>query len=897
MKDTIPTSRIDALELIQMLSTDPIHGLSETEVVERQKRHGSNAFTEGKKTGLIVRIGRQFASPLVFILLIAAAITFFLEKHIDTIVIAIALIINVVVGTLQEERASRAFDALSKSQERYAVAIRGGKRLKILASELVPGDIILLEGGYQVPADARILEEKDLRINEAVLTGEWLAVEKDIETPKENAPLAEQHNMVFMGTLIESGYGRAVVTGIGDKTEVGKIAQSLNSIDETETPLQTNIKAIARFLTIVIVVAVVAIFALGLLRGQSPLDIFLLSVAIAVATVPSGLPAAVTVVLAIGMETILKRGGLVRNLLAAETLGATTIILTDKTGTLTEAKMHLATVYTASSLSLATETADRRISNDDDRAVLTAAVLASDAFIDETVGDPEKVEIVVHGRPIEKAVILAGLEEGVAQAELVPQNSRLDYLQFESVRRFGASLNESHGAGRRIYVTGAPETLLAHAKTILVNGQVVPKTDALEANFTAMFLEKSKSGLRLIGTSFKETEWSTIPENANDPRRSDITDGTTFAGVMVFEDPVRKDVPAAIKEVQKAGVRVVMMTGDNPETARAIAKEAGIISENDDALVIKGDDTAAISDDELCALMSRVKVVARATPEHKLRIARLLKSRGEVVAMTGDGINDAPALQAASIGIAVESGTEVAKQASDMVLINNSFAIIVAAIEEGRRIVDNLKKILAYLLSGSFSEIFVISGALIAGAPLPFLPTQILWTKIVEEGLMSFSFAFEGKDPKAMERSPREMETKQILTFDLRMLIVAVSVITGGLLVALYFFLLNSGLAIEKVRTIMFAALSMDAIFFTFSLKNLRLPLWKINPFDNRFLLVALGASLIALITALFTPFLRTLLSLEALTVIEVVLLLGIGCFNLATIEVAKFILFGRKKI
>lgn len=888
-------------ELRRVFAVDPTHGLVHETILERRKRYGSNSFSETKKIALWERVLKQLASPLVFILLIAAVITSGLGKHVDTIVITIALLINVIVGTLQEERASRAFEALAKSQSRKAIAIREGKRTKIEAADLVPGDIILLEGGYQVPADARIFEEKDLRINEAVLTGEWLPVEKDTLIPTASVPISEKRNMAWMGTMIESGYGRGMVVSIGDKTEVGKIAASLSEIDESSTPLQINIKKIARFLTIVISVAVVVIFGLGLLRGESPLDIFLLSVAVAVATVPSGLPAAVTVVLALGMEAILKRGGLVRNLLAAETLGATTVILTDKTGTLTEAKMHLRSLHSASSIDRLVLAGDgentSRIKTPDDRFLLEAAVLSSDAFIDEEAQEPEKIDVAVHGRPIEKAVILAGLEEGVAQSELSVGNKRLDYLRFESSRRFGASLNAlpKHKA-HRMYLTGAPETLLLKAKYILRDGKRVAKTDVHTADFEKLFLEMSRKGMRLIGASYKDTDWEDLHESDPDPLRNDLTDKSIFIGVMAFEDPVREDVPAAIKEVKGAGVRVIMVTGDNPETARTIAKEAGII-EDDMALVIRGDEIEAASDAELANLMSKVSVVARALPMHKLRIAKVLRERKEVVAMTGDGINDAPALQAASIGIAVESGTEVAKQASDMVLMGNSFSIIVAAIEEGRRIVDNLKKILAYLLSGSFSEIFVIAGALVVGAPLPLLPTQILWTKIVEEGLMSFSFAFEGKDPEAMKRSPREMETKEILTAEIRKLIIAVSLVTGGFLVILYFILLSLSLPIEEIRTIMFAALSMDAIFFTFSLKSFRLPLWKINPFDNRFLLLALLLSFTALGLALFTPFLAGILSLTPLSFSQLLLLVFIGLFNLATIEVAKYFLFRRGKI
>jgi Ca2+-transporting ATPase len=888
--------RIPLEEIRRTLAVDFHNGLTFDQVRDRQKRYGKNAFARGHTIGIFERIIRQLGSPLVFILIIAAVITTGLQKFFDTIVITIALLINVVVGVLQETRAGKAFEALARGQERRAIVLREGKRYNIDSSELVPGDIVLLEGGYQVPADARIFEEKDLRINESALTGEWLAVEKGIEPPERPVPLAEQRTMAWMGTLIESGYGKAVVLAIGGKTEVGKIAKSLSDIDESATPLQASIQSIARFLTLVVCVTVGAIFLLGIARSESWLDMFLLSVAVAVATVPSGLPAAVTVVLALGMEAILKRGGLVRNLLAAETLGATTIVLTDKTGTLTEAKMHLASVHTLQSLdrvALASDNVDpSRITVPDDRFLLSAAVFASDAFIDDADNDPRN--LLVHGRPIEKAIILGALEEGIVQGELSHENRRLEYLPFDSARRFGASLNElPNRKTRRMYISGAPELLLARADGVYINGKREVFAQRERDLFIELLGRMSGQGKRLICAAYRDVQWDTMPELPPGDPREDLLEKITLIGVMVFDDPVRSDVPLAIKEVQQAGVRVVMITGDNPETARAIALKAGVATDAD-CLVIRGDEIEPLTDNALYELMGRVSVVARALPAQKLRIAQVLRNQGEVVAMTGDGINDAPALQAASIGIAVGSGTEVAKEASDMVLINNSFSIIVGAIEEGRRIIDNLKKILAYLLCGSFSEIFLISGALVAGVPLPLLPTQILWTKIVEEGLMSFSFAFEGKDPTAMQRSPREMESTTILSGSLRRLIVIVTVITGGFLIGLYFLLLSLQLPIEEVRTIMFVALSMDAIFFSFSLKSFRQPLWRINPFDNRFLLVALTLSVVSLILALSVPFLQQLLSLVPLTTSEILLLVGVGIFNLATIEIAKYFFFER---
>ncbi len=873
-------------ETRRALAVDPVRGLSHEEVLRRRELYGGNTLTRERDFGVVGTLLVQFKSPLVFILLIAAFVTLGLGEYVDSIVMFIALTINVVMGAFQEERASRAFEKLNTTQERFALVMREGKRERVRSDDLVPGDIVLLEGGYFVPADVRLFEEKDLRVNEASLTGEWLAVAKSPATVPRDTTLAERTSMAWMGTLVEAGYGRGVVVATGGKTELGEIALSLGTIEEQVTPLQSNIRQIARFLTYVIATALVCIFVLGIVRGESLGTMLLIGIAVAVATLPSGLPAAVTVVLAIGMETILKRGGLVRSLLAAETLGATTVILTDKTGTLTESRMKLAGLLTLEGLRAQNETPVG-----DNRFLLELGVLASDAFIEEGEDAPRK--LTVHGRPIEKAIVLSGLEAGVAQETELAEYPRLDYLQFTSERGFGASLHANpHKKTNRLIVSGIPEMLLERAVYLREGGKRVKATEADKQAMSALLLAKTGEGKRLIAIAYRDASFTTLPESG--PDAHELLKGLVFAGFLAFEDPVRSDVHAAISEVQGAGALVIMLTGDTPETAQYIARQVGIIQPGEE-LVVRGSEIDAWTDDELYTKLHTVRVIARAVPAHKLRIARVLKQRGEVVAMTGDGINDAPALRAASIGIAVGSGTEVAKEASDLVLIENSFSIIVAAIEEGRRIIDNLRKIIAYLLSTSFSEIFIIAGALIGGAPLPLLPAQILWGKIVEEGLMSFSFAFEKSDPNAMKRDPRMSESKNILVPEVRRLIILVALVTGSFLICLYYWLLASEVPIEEIRTIMFVALSLDAIFFSFSLKSFDVPLFRIDPFSNRYLLVAFATSVTLLFGVFFVPPLTRLLSLTPLSLFDVGLLIVVGVVNLTTIEFMKYFFFQRK--
>jgi Ca2+-transporting ATPase len=880
-------------KLSKALAVDFVEGLSEGEVTRRQSLRGKNVLKQKGELHLVVKILKQFTNPLVFILLGAGLVTLILREYVDTVVIFVALFINVAVGTVQEERASRAFDRLRASQERFATVLRSGKRRVIPSSELVPGDVVEIVAGAYVPADVRILKSSNLSINEAALTGEWNPVTKHAEVLEKTVPITEQANMGWMGTLAVDGHGMGVVVATGNRTEVGIIAASLGGIDESLTPLQQNVRRLARLLVCLIAVALLAIFVLGYIRGESLGELLLIAIALAVATMPEGLPAAVTIVLALGMESILKRGGLVRNLLAAETLGATTVILTDKTGTLTEAKMRLASIFTLDSL----QTKVEEKWTPDAREALIGAVLASDAFVEE-IGSTDgegRATVVVHGRPVERAIVLSAHDAGISRNELLKTSPQLDFVPFASKRGFGASL---HGAlrrkKRRLYLTGVPEELLTHAKYVYSAGRARVLKAGERKELERVQAEKSADGYRFIGVAYRDVSWEHIPFNLRSEEMRELAEDLVFLGFLAFEDPVRADVPAAIERVKSAGTSVIMLTGDNPETARKVACDVGISCDKEAVRI--GSDIEELSDDDLFAELHQAKIFARMTPQQKLRIVMVLKSRGEIVAMTGDGINDAPALRSANIGIAVGGGTEVAKEAADLILIDNSFTIIVSAIEEGRKIIANLKKIIAYLLSTSFSEIFVIGSALAVGAPLPLLPGQILWANIIEEGVMSFPLAFERPGENLMKRSPRSRSVSHLLTRDLRSLIFTVSIVTGVFLVALYFWLLRTGLPIEEIRTIMFVALSLDAIFFVFSLKSFDTPLWRINVLNNPMLLVSLVISIALLLGAVSLPPLRFMLSLTTLSAFEMLLLLGVGLFNLLTIEVAKFVIFARQK-
>jgi Ca2+-transporting ATPase len=698
-----------------------------------------------------------------------------------------------------------------------------------------------------------------------------------------------------MGTLVVTGTGKALVVTTGRHTRLGTIAESLNEHIDESTPLQKNIHHLAKFLMYAIFAILAAILVLGLLRGYELFDLVLIAIAIAVAAMPEGLPAAVTVILAIGMESILKKGGLVRNLLAAETLGETTVILTDKTGTLTKAQMQVGEIITLSSLlgthmevnlEHASQHKTRFSTHTDGIDVLKMSILASDAFI-ENEGEALS-DWVVRGRPVEKAIITAGLEIGASQKELLEEFPRVDYLPFDASRRFAGSLHAfARKKSKRLYITGAPEYLLEHVASVYVNGKVERLTKEKLSRLVQAHHDLSAKGMRLIGVGYKDITAIKLVESEVQTMGDFV-----FGGFIALHDPLRADVPGAIAEVQHAGVHVIMATGDNAETALAIAREAGIIQGDEKAIL--GHDTERMSDEELSAALKEYRVFARVLPEHKLRIARLLRVQGEVVAMTGDGVNDAPALRNADIGLALGSGTEVAKDASDIILLQDSFSVITAAIEEGRRIRDNLKKIIAYLLSTSFSEIIVVSIALILGKPLPLLPSQILWTKIVEEGFMNFSFAFEPLEEGATKRDPRNNAAKEIVSKHLKRLVACIAISTGVFLTCLYLLLLHLDVPTDTLRTLMFIAVSIDSISFAFSMKNLHRPLWRISLFSNKYLLGALTLSISALLLALTLPVLQNLLALTPPTYITLCAVIIFALFNMSAVEVSKYIVFGR---
>ncbi len=848
--------RLSTEEVVEKLKTDIDAGLTPEEAKLRQVKWGKNAFSKVPQTSGWQLLFNQTKSPLAYILIIAGFITLYLREYPDTIVIFLVVAINIAIGFFQENRSSQAFAKLKSSIQFKTTLLRARERQMVPVEEVVVGDVIVLQPGDAIPADARIIHQKDLHTNEASLTGEWVSVPKSAGIiDKERLRITDQANMAFMGSLVSSGSALAVVVATGDATEIGKIAKTLTSQDGPETNFQKSVKKIAHFLSAVVVLVVVVIFFLGLARGEPLEQMILTSLAVAVAAIPSGLPIAVTVVLAIGLEQILRRGALVKNLSSAETLGVATVILTDKTGTLTEAKMEVGFITGCL--------------KGQERAVLEQAVLASNAFVE--YGESELAEWKFQGTPVEVAILRAAVELGINPDDLGRRNARVDYLAFESQRRYSASLNHNLNDGHCLYLAGAPETIIQAAA-------LPPKR---KEELLQEYNRRAAAGTRFVAVASRPVPWEQFKRGDN------IIEGVHFTGLIGLHDPLRSDVPATIREAKQAGIRIIMATGDHAETARQVARSAGII---DGGLnrVVSG---------EHFSFNKEVNVFARMLPDQKLQLLKSLQREGEIVAMTGDGVNDSPALINADIGIALGSGTDVAREAADMILLDNSFSVIVYAIEEGRRILDNLKKIVTYLLSTSLSEVLVVGSAFLLGAPLPILPVQIFWSKIIEESFMNFAFAFEPASQETLSRSPRHPDSRHILTPNIKKLIVCASLVTGLLAVGIFLILLKLGLPIEKVRTLIFAIVSVDSIFFTFSLKDFKKRLWQINFFNNRYLIFAFLTSVAGLLLALFVPPFNTLLHIAPLTGWDILLILGVGLLNLSTVEVLKFLVFKPKMI
>ncbi len=865
------------------------NGLSKQESSKRLKEYGPNLLPQKESFSRIKLIISQVRSPLIYILFIAGIIVLLLGDYKDGIVIFGAVFLNGIVGYLQEVKACAALDKLKKVLRVKAVVIRGGQERQVNQKELVPGDIVHLRAGHKVPVDCRIIESHDLKINESALTGEWMVSGKNKRNLSRTTSLADRDNMAYLGTVVEDGWGKAVVTATGLSTEIGKIAEFVREGREKRTPYQRKLVQFSKIISVLVLLASIFIFIEGMLTGGDFVEIFTISVAVAVASIPEGLPVAMTVVLALGMQRILKRKGLIRRLASAETLGSTSVILTDKTGTLTQAKMRVAGIYTERRELLSEE-----IKNSDnnhhiyrsDILALKTGMLCNESFI-ENINDPME-EWIVRGRPTEKPLFLAALQAGFSKEKLEEQEPVLDRVLFSSAKGYAASLHQKKKGENIIYVVGAPEKLLSFSSHFDLDGKKQKLNKSKLRELEEKQDQLTRKGYRLVGVGYKETKAKRI-----NLEKEEKIDGFVFVGFFALHDPIRKKTPKIMRLVRQAGMRPIIVTGDYKFTAQAVAEKLGFRIKEEN--IIEGKELAQLSEEEFERRLSKIKIYARVEPIQKLRIVSAWQKRGEVVSMTGDGINDAPALKQADIGVAVEAGTDVAKEVADLILLTNNFNIIEAAIEEGRVIIDNIRKIITYLFSSSFTSVILIGFSLVFGWPLPVAAVQILWVNLIEDGPIGMSLAFEKKEKDIMRRKPKDY-SGSLLTKEMKVLIFIIGLCTDFLLLGLFFYLMKfTSYPIEHIRTIIFVGLAIDSIFYILSCKSLRLNVWQYNIFSNFYIILSIFFGLAMLFLAVYLPVLQTLLRTVPLSFGNWALLFGLGALNMGLIEFTKYHFIAKK--
>ena len=867
-------------------------GLTKEEVVERFREQGPNKLPEGKVDGIFLIFFRQFQSPLIYILIVAASIVFVMGSFIDSLIIFSVLLFNAIVGTFQEGKAQNTLLALKNISETSATVLRDGKEFIFPDAEVVPGDVIVLQEGEKVPADARIIFANALKIDEASLTGESEPVAK-INTVllANDLVVADQKNMIFKGTHILSGNGTAVVVATGLTTEIGKIAQKISSID-TEIPLKTNIRYLSRIIVVTVAVISVSLIVLGTLSGKPLKDMFTTAVALSVSLIPEGLPIVVTLVLATGVFRMSKRNVLVKRLLAVEALGQTKVIAVDKTGTLTRNEMVIQRVYvdgknfeiTGSGYEPKGDVTfnGKDVDSLNHPELLFSGKIAASCANARLSFLEENSTWKIVGDPTEAAMLVFSEKIGFRHDMLEQEAPKIFELPFDYKKKYHATIRVADDKNV-LTVIGAPEEVLGLCKNIWHKDGIEILVEERKKELEAVFHAIAQNGFRVVAYAINPDSEQSVDGNAIPP--------LTFVGFFGMHDALRPEVKEAMRRVRTADMRVVMITGDHRLTAQAIAKEADIWREGDS--VLTGEEIDKMSEEELAEKLARTSVFARVTPDHKFRIIQAYRKRGEIVAMTGDGVNDAPSLVAADLGVAMgKNGTEVAKEASDIVLLDDNFASIVSAAEEGRSIYKTIKKVLTLLFSTSLAEVFNITGALVLKWPIPLLPSQIIWLNFVTDGFLTAALAMEPKE-KGLMQGKFERPKKWIVDGFMikRMLLMALIMGFGTLYLFSQYFEIN----LVKGWTI---ALTTMAIFQWFNAWNCRSEsksIFQMNPFTNMYLVGATVCVVSLQVFAVYNPFMQKVLHTTPLSLSEWLIIIPIAGSIVFVEEIRKF--FYRRKL
>lgn len=847
-----------AHEVMLLLETRPDLGLSEGEAEERLRRYGANELPAARRGSLTVRIARQFNHPLIYVLLVAGSLTAVLKEYVESSVILGVVAINAVVGFLQEAKAEMALENLRSMVQTTAKVVRDGYEHTVASCELVPGDLVLLMAGDKVPADIRLTKATELRVNESTLTGESAPVPKDEMVLPVDVPVADRRNMVYSGTLVTGGSGVGVVVATGSETELGEIHRLVGAPENLETPLTQKLAAFSEVLTFVIVVLAALTFGVGLLHGNGIVDTFTAAVALAVGSIPEGLPAAMTIMLAIGVTRMARRHAIIRRLPAVETLGSITVICTDKTGTLTENQMTVQAIWTITGEYRVTgvgyaptgSVRDRNGAEMDlqrDRALWWSLVGGA------TCGDAslvrERGEWAITGDPTEGAMLVAATKAGLDQEGLEDRFPRLDTIPFSSARRYMATLHRDASARDLdvLLVKGAIEQVLDRCDSKMEgNGARSP---LVRSAVLAAAERMANQGLRILATAIRPIEGK-----GSDSLEEDDVYNLTMTGFQAMRDPPREAATAAIAACRAAGVNVKMITGDHAITANAIAREIGLLGRQDQEQALTGSDLSELPADEFSNTVDLSTVFARVSPEQKLRLVEGLQSRGHVVAMTGDGVNDAPALRQADIGVAMgKNGTEVAKDASDMVLVDDDFATIEAAVEEGRGVFDNLTKFITWTLPTNIGEGLLILSAIVLNATLPMLPMQILWVNMTTSVALGLMLAFEPKESGIMSRPPRD-PAKPLLTgaLSFRILLVAALMVGGSWW--LFEWERSHGARLAEARTAAMNVIVVIEALYLFTCRSLAGSIRRLHLFSNPWIILGVGVQAVVQAVVTYVP-------------------------------------------
>lgn len=870
-------------EVISMLNSDK-EGLSSKEAKLRLDQNGYNKLKEAKKRGLILRFIDQFKNVMIIVLIVAALLSAFIsvmenEPLTDTIIILVVVILNALLGVMQESKAEKAIEALKSMSLPYIKVKRDGKISSIKVEELVVGDIVLIEAGDYIPADMRIIENHSLKIEEAALTGESVPVDKSVAPLKADSEVAlgDRVNMLYSGSSTVYGRGEGIVVATGMNTELGKIAEAISGMETEETPLQRKMKELSKILSIIVVVIAVIMFGVGIYEGKPILDVFMLAIALAVAAIPEGLAAVITITLAIGVQKMAKEKSIIRKLSAVEALGSTEVICSDKTGTLTQNKMTVRKIYVDNNLI--------DVTNEENLKDLKVDVFSKIFTLcnDTRFGEDNGYKVML-GDPTETALIAFAEKLSIDKDEYEKLYKRVEEVPFDSTRKMMSTVNEIDGK-YMVCTKGAIEAIIKNSKHILINGEIKKMTDDIRENILSENLKLAKEALRVLGFAYKIEDEMVEINNEEDMKK--LESNLIFVGMTGMIDPPRPEAKEAVKQCFEAGMIPVMITGDNIDTATAIAMELGILT--DPSQAVTGLSIDHMSDEELLSKVENIRVYARVSPENKIRIVKAWKSIGKTVAMTGDGVNDAPALKGADIGVGMGiTGTEVSKSVSSMILADDNFSTIVLAVREGRRIYTNIQNVIVYLLASNLAEIIIIFLATLFNKTL-LLPIQILWINLVTDTIPAIALGFEKEMPGIMKQKPRRSDEKFFNGF-LTSRIVIPAILKSIIIFAVYMIVENVyGPALAGGAV--FVTLANIELLFAFICRSDRQPIFKIGIFSNMYMVICFVTTFILQYAVVMIPATRVWLKVEAMPVGLYVGITLVAAMATVMFEVVKIIL------